>query len=169
MTSSNNHEHLDQLFRADFERIEVRYNPQHWKQLQAAMSNSAVESDLQGNRNSSKTKAKLLNLTIGQWLALGILLIALIWWLFVFNSPSAEKKPFQNHEQQPQQETISNTSSGHEGLSTQGSSKNSNRNALPPSILLDTILTQSESNTNDSLSKQTEDTSEKSLDNFIFW
>lgn len=169
MTSGNKHDHIDQLFRADFDRIEVRYNPQHWKHLQAAMSNSVEESDHQVSRNSPYTKAKLLNLSIGQWLALGLFLIAIICWLFVFNSPSVEKKPFKKLEQQPQQETISNSSSRHEGFRNQGSNEISNTNAFSPSIHLDTVPNKAESISNDSLSEQTEDTSRKSLDNFIFW
>lgn len=167
--ASNNHEHIDQLFRADFDRIEVRFNPHHWDQLQAAISDSAAKGNIEESGNSIRSTAQFIDKSIWLILALGIVLIAFICWMFFLMSPTAERKPSSKPELQESYEGISDTFSNHEDkITTRGLQEtNSNTNQLnhPP----DSIFTNLKSEINDSLNVHSEDTATKSIDNFIFW
>lgn len=94
----NNNEHIDQLFRDGIEQVEVRYNPAHWQQLNAALS--AANTEQSGDDNSSSGK-QLRKGYPGWWLSVFVgifMLTALFLILFSekngsidFISPRKEK------------------------------------------------------------------------------
>jgi hypothetical protein len=72
----NNQEHIDNLFREGFDRIEIRYNPEHWQSLEKALADVSGHDNSQQNLGSERITNKSFP---GWWLSVfaGLILGAL--------------------------------------------------------------------------------------------
>jgi hypothetical protein len=94
--AKNNEEHIDQLFREGFDRVEVRYNAHHWERLSAALAAAPSSMDASsGGKNDAPASKKFPR----WWLSIvltGILVMLLIglltWSPAVFKLDNNEKE-----------------------------------------------------------------------------
>ncbi len=156
-------EPVDQLFRSEFDRIEVRYNPVHWEQMQTLLAQvPAVEikqDSSDSNLIKSVLKAKLF------WLVIAVLGLGLILLLFNrINKPESIKENKLKPELPTSKQEVSpqlNTSK------TWTSTPVETEQGINQIITQDTILKRKA--VLDSLGKGIKDTTNGTLDNFIFW
>jgi len=86
--------HIDNLFREEFEQIEVRYNALHWQQLQHALIQAGAAGAASSLPLTSKGKfSHLLKKFLGWWIGAGAVLIAVTLALVLLREPQTFEVP----------------------------------------------------------------------------
>lgn len=67
--AEHNQEHIDQLFRQQFDEVEVRFNPSHWSAMQQTLAAAAAGAAVAASESAWHRLLRLMKSNLNVWIA----------------------------------------------------------------------------------------------------